>query len=422
MANTSLVKTARSPAAIDRATPARLWGWCAFIVLVGVAARVLWFVQFEHELPFAVDTTQSGHGWAGAQDAFFGDFAASSYDLTRAFAPGYGAFMRALSEIAGGATATAHAFALNLLVVQTGLIALTTLISFALARRVLFGFAALVPPALITLSIGLIELAGGLAPQIPLMFLVALAIWQITILRERLPEQSGPKIVLLTISAGFTLGAAILFNPAVLLLVPLLLWWAFRGLGTDHAILLLVAVLLLPATWLAIVQTQTTEGIPTAQAEAWVQQDAGNLPSSLEMVGDRAYAIGTPWNARFARGTYSSSNWNYEWILPVSVRSDSSYQAVTRGLIAFFMVLFVAMILLGVLALFAEGAGSAARLLALPVIALPFATFLSADGNTLRIPMLPFLMIALTLGWIWLSENLRPYIQERRAPKAVEWT
>lgn len=399
------MKTVREPAAIDRATPARLWGWCAFIVLVGIAARVIWFLQFEYELPFPVNLTMTGHGWAGAQDAFFGDVAVG--DLTRVFAPGYGGLTRGLAELAGGSTATPHKLAINLLIVQTGLLALATFITFALSRRVLFGYSALVPAVLITMSIALLELPGGLAPQIPLMFLVILAIWQITILRERIPNGTNPKLVLLTISAGFTLGAAILFNPTVLLLVPLIIWWAFRGLGSDHAVLLLVAVILLPASWLAVIQTQTANGIPTEKASAWIQQDAGNLPDSVETLGNRVYSIATPWNARFARGTYSSTNWNYEWILPLSVRSDSNYQAITRGLITVFMIAFVVLILLGIFTLFAEGAGSAARLLALPAVMLPFATILSADGNSLRIPALPFLMIALTLGLVSLSESRR---------------
>jgi hypothetical protein len=259
-------------------------------------------------------------------------------------------------------------------------------------------------------------------PQVPLMFLVIFGIWQVTILQERLPEGRGPAAMFLTISAGFTLGAAVLFNPAALLLVPLILWWAFRGIGSEHATLLLVAVVLIPASWLAVSQTQIEGGIPTGQAKAWVQKDAGNVPNSVDEVGDRVYSIATPWNARFARGSYASTNWNYEWILPASLRTDPSYQAATRGLIGFFMVLFVVLILLGLTELFAEGAGSGARLLALPVLTLPFATFLSANGNVLRLPMLPFLMIALTLGWIWLTENLRPYIRERRAERRVEWT
>lgn len=394
-------------------------------MLVGIAVRVLWFINFEHDIPNSFEfVSGSGHAWAldpGFRRAI-GNVAVNPYDITQAFAPGYGALLHGLVAAAGGAAASPHQVAVVLLAVQSALVALTTLLTFALARRVLFGYAALVPPLLVTASIALIELPGGLAPQIPLMFLVILGVWQVTILQERLPEGRGPAAMFLTISAGFTLGAAILFNPAVLLLVPLILWWAFRGIGSEHATLLLVAAVLIPASWLAVAQTQLPDGIPTGQAKAWIQKDAGNAPDSLETVGNRVYAIATPWNARFARGSYSSTNWNYEWILPTSLRTDANYQAVTRGLIGFFMVLFVVLILLGLTELFAEGAGSGARLLALPVIALPFVTFISANGNVLRIPMLPFLMIALTLGWIWLAENLRPYIRERRKDRRPEWT
>lgn len=420
------MKTVRSPAAIDRATPARLWVWAAFIALVGIAARVIWFVQFEHQLPFGFDLSAaySGHAWA-LEPSFrhaVGDLSINPYELTQAFAPGYGAMLRGLVEAAGGATASAHDVAVELLIVQSALVAFSTLLTFALARRVLFGWAALVPPVLITLSIALIELPGGLAPQIPLMFLIVFGVWLVTLMRERLPEGRGPAAVAITMLAGFTLGASILFNPAALLLVPLILWWAFRGLGSEHATLLLVAAVLIPATWLAVAQTQLTDGIPTTQAQTWIERDAGNVPNSLETVGNRVYAIATPWNARFARGPYASTNWNYEWIIPQSIRADTNYVAITRGLIAFFMVLMVVLAVLGLTELFAEGAGSAERLLALPVIALPFATFFSANGNLLRIPMLPFLAISMTLGWTWLIENLRPYIRERRSEPRAEWT
>jgi hypothetical protein len=423
-AKTLDVKTVRHPAAIDRASPARLWRWAAFVTVIGVAMRVLWFLQYSYDLPNAFGPTMNGHAWAlePALREAVGNSPVNPYDITQAFAPAYGAMLHLLVAAAGGADASFHHIAIELLVVQTGLIAFATLLTFALSRRVLFGFMALVPPILLTASIALSELPGGVAPQIPVMFLVILAVWQITVLRERLPEGRGPAAVALTIGAGFTIGLAVLFNPAVLLLAPLLLWWAFRGLGSEHATLLFVAVVLIPASWLAVAQSTLPDGIPTAQAKAWVQQDAGNLPNTLDAALDRTYAIATPWNARFARGGYSSANWNYEWILPASLREDPNYQAATRGLVAFFMVLFVALILLGVLALFEEGPGSAARLLALPVLSLPFATYLSQNGNILRIVMLPFLMIALTLGWIWLTENLRPYIRERRAETRIDWT
>ncbi|MBJ7459728.1 MAG: hypothetical protein JHD02_11105 [Thermoleophilaceae bacterium] len=419
------MKTVHSTAALDRATPARLWIYAALIALIGVAVRVIWFVEFEYDLPFAFGETLSGHAWAlepNFRVPVAANVAVNPYDVTRAFAPGYGAMLYGLVELAGGAAASNHTISIDLLAVQSVLVAIATLITFALARRVLFGYAALIPPLLLTASIALIELPGGLAPSIPLMLLVILAVWQLTILQERLPEGRGPGAMLLTIGAGFAIGAAILFNPAALLLAPLILWWAFRGLGAEHATLLLVAAILLPASWLAVAQSQLPEGIPTAQAKAWIQQDSGNFPTTLTQVGDRAYAIATPWNARFARGDYASSNWNYEWILPLSLRSDTSYQAATKGLVAFLILLSVLLVLLGLTELFAEGPGSGARLLALPVIALPFVTFLSDGGNILRIPMLPFLMIALTLGCIWLGENLKPYTRERRSDRRAEWT
>ncbi|MGK2877405.1 MAG: hypothetical protein ACSLFF_02325 [Solirubrobacterales bacterium] len=419
------MKTVQSSAALDRATPARLWVYVAFIVLIGVAVRVIWFIEFEHDLPFAFGETLSGHAWALEPSfrAMPTNVAVNSYDVTQAFAPGYGAMLHALTAVSGGSAASNHTVSISLLAAQSVCVALATLVTFALSRRVLFGYAALIPAVLLTASIALIELPGGLAPSIPLMLLIILAIWQLTILQERLPEGRGPRAMLLTVGAGFTIGAAILFNPAVLLLAPLILWWAFCGLGSEHATLLLVgAAILLPASWLAVAQTQLPDGIPTAQAKAWIQKDSGNFPTTIEQAGDRAYAIATPWNARFARGDYASKNWNYEWILPLSLRTDTTYQAATRGLVAFFMVMFVLLIILGLTELFAEGAGSGARLLALPVVSLPFVTFLSDGGNILRIPMLPFMLIALTLGSIWLIENLRPFTHERRSERRQEWT
>jgi hypothetical protein len=418
------VESVRSSSALDRATPKGLWTWAIIIALVGVAARVIWFLQFEHDLPFAFGETLSGHAWA--LEASFRappdpDAAFNSYELTRAFAPGYGALLHGAVALAGP-NAAPHAVAVILLAFQSLFAAIAALLTFALSRRVLFGKVALIPPLLVTASIALLELPGGLAPSIPLMLLLVGAIWLITLLREKLPEARGIRIVLLTISAGFTLGGAVLFNPIVLILAPFILWWAFRGLGTDHATLLLVATLLLPAIWLAVAQTQLPGGIPVEQAKSWIAQDAGNVASSANEAVNRAYNFATPWNARFARGSYASSNWNYEWILPLSVRQDTTYQVASKGGAALLMLAYAVLVLLGLFELFAEGAGSAARLLALPVITLPFATFLSPNGDLLRIPILPFLMIALTLGFVWVGENLRPYTRDRRTKSRESWT
>lgn len=411
------MESVRSSSALDRATPKRLWSFAILIAAFGVAVRVIWFRKFESDLPFSIGDTLSGHAWA--LDARFrapsSDALLNSYDITRGFAPGYGALLHGIVALAGGPTASNHTISVYLLAFQSIFVAIATLLTFALARRVLFGYAALVPPALMTASIALLELPGGFAPSIPVMLLLVLAVWQITLLRELLPEHRGLPMVLLTMSAGFTLGIAALFNPAVLILAPLVLWWAFRGIGSEHATLLLVAVVLIPASWLAVAQATLPGGIPTDQVSAWIQQDAGNLPDSLNTAGERAYSVITPWNARFARGAYASRNWNYEWVNAASERTDSSWVTATRGIYIFVMIAYVTLILLGLIELFAEGAGSSARLLALPVITLPLATFLTPLGDLTRVPIIPFLMIALTLGAIAFIENSKPHTRDRRA-------
>lgn len=322
----------------------------------------------------------------------------------KAFAPGYGAVLGA----AHAASASLHGTRQVLLAAQCAMLLATTLLTFALSRRVLFGYSALIPAALITASVALLELPGGMAPWIPVMLLLVAAVWLLTVLHERLAGGlRGASEMLLTVLAGLVVGAAILFNPAVLLLAVPLCWWAFRGIGREHATLLLVATILLPACWLAVVQSQVTGGIPTDQVTAWFDSSSGNVPDSPASALDRAYAVATPWNPRFARGEWSSTNWNYEWLLPFSARSDTNYLSATRVLSAVWMIGFALLVLAGIVALFAEGAGSPERLIALGAIVMPLVTFVSPMGNLLRVPALPFLMIALTIGAGWAIEALR---------------
>ncbi len=376
------------------------------IAAAGVVLRVVWFQRYGIEHQLVVGLPPAGdfwayppHEWRNAGDVAFDELAA-----VRAFAPGYGAVIRGAWELAGGSSGDTHTFRVVILAAQSLIVAAATLLTFALSRRVIFGFAALLPAALMTASVALLELPGHLAPQFPLMFLLVAAIWLVTLLRERVPDLRGAGPVLLTIAAGATMGAAILFSPAALLLVPFICWWAFRGIGREHATLLLVATILLPACWLAVVQTQATGGVPTDQITAWADQGGETVVNSASAAADRAYAFITPWNPRFARGGWASANWNYEWILPQSFRSETTYISATRTLAVVLMLAYLALVLGGVIALFAEGAGSAERLIALPVITLPLATFLSTAGDLWRAPILPFLMISLVVGAIWLLE------------------
>jgi hypothetical protein len=386
--------------ALDSASPRRLWFWAFVIALVGTLLRVVWFFRYQDWLPLGFGSIASGHLWA--LHGFGAELHSNSLELTRAFAPGYGVVVRAASQYGG----SAHGTSVALLVIQSLFAALATLITFALARRVLFGFAALVPCVLVTASVALLELPGGLAPQVPLMLLLVLGVWLLTILREQLGERRGRDLTL-TVAAGFVLGAALLFNPAVLLLAPVVLWWSFRGVGREHALLLIVATILLPASWFAVADSVFENNLPVEQAQVWAEPASGNVVDSPAAALDRAYALATPWNPRFARGTWSSMNWNYEWILPLSLRGETTYQAATRVLAAVLMTGALLLVLAGVLALFAEAAGSAERLLALPVLTLPLATFFSPGGNLLRVPILPFLMICLCVGAAWLLDIRR---------------
>jgi hypothetical protein len=59
-----------------------------------------------------------------------------------------------------------------------------------------------------------------------------------------------------------------------------------------------------------------------------------------------------------------------------------------------------------------ERAGSVARLLALPLLTFPLLTFLVDDGNLLRVAVLPYLAIAITLGALWIAESVSRHGQK----------
>lgn len=401
------METSAQSRALVSASPRRLWLWAALIAVAGVLLRVVWFIDHEDSLTLALGTVFSPHLWSLPVELRGVSPGIGAFDpqlAAKAFAPGYGLMLRTLHEFA----ADSHALRVAMLAVQCALLFLTTLLTFALARRVIFGVPALLAPLLLTASVALLALPGSIAPWIPVMFLLVLGVWLLTLLREHLMrDRRGTREVLLTVLGGIVLGGAILFNPAVLVLAVPICWWAFRGIGREHATLLLVAVILLPACWLAVVQSELAGGIPADQAAAWFYADTDNVPASASGALDHAYAVATPWNPRFARGGWSSMNWNYEWILPLSVRAETTYISATRVLAGVLMVGYLLFVLAGLISLFAEGPGATARLIALPAIVMPLVTFISSAGNLLRLPALPFLMIALLLGALWAWDRLR---------------
>lgn len=394
------------PRALDVASPRNLWLWAFIIAAAGVVLRLVWFQSYGTELINTIGALAGSDTWRlGGLTVWVDGLGNFNPNLAaKAFAPGYGAFLHAAWEYGGGDT---HSTRVAILATQSLMVFASTLLTFALSRRVLFGYAALVPAALMTASVALLELPGLPAPQIPLMLIIVFAIWLITLLRERAPDLTGAGPVLLALGGGLSLGAGILFSPTTLLLVPFVLWWAFRGVGREHAVLLLVATILLPACWLAVAQTQISGGIPTDQIGAWLDSDGKRVVDSPQAAADRAYAVVTPWNPRFSRGAWESTNWNYEWLLPLSVRAETTYQSATRVLAAVLMIGYLLLVVAGAVALFAEGAGSAERLIALPAITMPFATFFTGAGGLLRVSVLPFLMICLVLGGALLLEKVR---------------
>jgi hypothetical protein len=422
--DTNEVEISSQPSARERAEPASLWAWAWVVAVAGVVLRVIWFLSFEHDLAFAYDGAANGHRWALLPELWAGggDAALSTLDVTRAFSPGYGLLLRGIVEAAGGVSAAPHTVAVALLIVQSSLAAAATLLTFALARRVLFGWSALLPPLLLTASVALLELPGGLAPSIPLMFLLVLAVWLAVLLHERTQGRAGAAAVLLALAAGLVLGAALLFSPAVLLVAPLVLWWAFRGVGREYATLLLVATILLPASWIVVADTLSEGALPVEQVSTWAEPGRGNVAADATGVLDRAWSVATPWNARFARGAWASRNWNYEWLVPLELRRGATYIGATRALAVLFMLIYLGLVIAGLVQLLAEGAGSAGRLIGLPVVLWPLATLVTATGNLLRLPILPFLAIAFTLGAVWAVEALTARMHEKRAQRAPRWT
>jgi hypothetical protein len=377
-------------------SPRRLWLFAWLIAIAGVLVRLAWFVQFRDE----AGLIYSGHLWA-VPDARLPS-AAGGYDpfvTARAFAPVYGGMI----WVGFNFLTTTTDVQLLVFILQTVMLLLATLLTFALARRVLFGWAALVPPLLITASLALAELPSWItAPQIPLMLSVILAVWLLTLVREG----RGIHPTVLTLLAGLTFGVAVLISPAAWLVALPTCWWAFRGVGREQAVLLIAAVLLLPAAWLAVIETQTTEGIPTEQIGHYID-NPDYVPASAESAARRAYNVAAPWNPRFAHG-WPAESWNWEHLVPIDVRLNAGYQDTTEILAKVWIALYLLFVLIGCWQLLLEGAGSAARLLMIPALTLPLATFFSPDGSLLRVSALPFLTIALTLGFVWLLERLRP--------------
>jgi hypothetical protein len=441
----------------DVVSPRRLWGWAIVIALAGVAARALWYLNFKDDLPLRpgpdgyVFIGQAKSFLAGAISDPNANGLATAYK--EAFPPGYGLFLAGLWAALPRADVLADAdyVWLTAFAAQWLLAGLTTLMTFALARRVLIGYSALIPPVLLTLSVALIDLPNAFAYETLLVFLITATVMLLVkahdaaALRWREGLQRAAP-TLLSVLAGLTLSAAILTQPRVAILLPFATWWLVRAAGGRHAVVFLVIALLLPGAWIArdyslfgrvvpiSIDSQaslyednvdpvggkgfTPGAMPPQCRSDWINSPlltehfvwancmtrAGaneiiDHPSKSALaIPDRLAAMISPWNPAYARGNYSSNLWGYQDVVPRAVRNDTTFIQAEDVLVVVFLVLYAGFALIGLYALWAEGPGAPARLIATTIIVVPIAQFVFHGENRSRILLLPFLLISITLG------------------------
>lgn len=501
-----------------------LWLVAGLLAVLGLAARVAWYKHYNEALFLrvgpdgmtnfhqAVDKLRDFYGVSGGEPA-----PAYSRDY---LPPGYPLFLATLWKVIPlhGVVGEREFWIASVRaarVVQWMLAAGVTLMSFALARRVLFGYSALLPPLLLTASIAMVDVPNLLAAETLLAFLLTATVLLLVKAREAsaaaarsaseaaepgdgadehgdehshaelafhdddptfddlapledddeiwsaldepAPGRGGRDLTgLWVLLAGLALSYAILTQPRFVLFVPFAVVWAARALPRGQAIVFLLVALLLPAGWVARTYAEQSRILPLSiGAQASLYEDnidpiggdgtsVGAAPvacpremlssadesvrrewadcmqtegfnqivdhprDSLAAVGDRLTAMLSPWNADYARGGYASELFSYPEIVPRATRDDPAYRTTRDWLNVLWIAIYAALLLAGAFALWAEGAGSPARLMAMPLLASPLALLLYHGENLQRLPILPLVSIAVTLGMLSCLERLRP--------------
>lgn len=512
-----------------------LWLVAGLITLLGLVGRIVWYKHYNAALFLrvgpdgmgnfnqAVDQLRDVYGTGGGEPIpeVYRDYLPPGYPLFLAtlwkLIPLHGVVGEREFWIAAVRAAR---------VVQWLLAAGVTLMSFALARRVLFGYTALLPPLLLTASIAMVDVPNLLAAETLLAFLLTASVLllvkareegvaaadsaelarvyaaeqaeraeqaareEATLLLDQIaphdeldphfeqddfvahdqfddasrwaaldeppPEDRGRDLTgLWVLLSGFALSYAILTQPRFVLFVPFAVIWAARALPRGHAVAFLIVTLLLPAGWIArnyaeqsrimplsisaqsalyednvdpIGDDGTSHGAAPAACpremltssdqavrQEWadcmfregLDQIAAHPRDSLAAAGDRLAAMFSPWNADYARGGYASEFFSYPEIVPRETREDPAYRTTRDWLNVLWILAYAALLLAGALALWAEGAGSPARLMAMPMIALPIALLAYHGENLHRLPLLPFISISITLGMLSLVDALK---------------
>ncbi len=543
--------SAESPVALDEAAASRrLWTVALLLAAVGLIARSAWLVHYGADVlamrsgaEGAVWVTQA-HGYL--RGAIVDPAFASLADVFREMnPPGYALFLAGLwtalpltdVEVRG------EYVMLIAFTAQSLLAAATTLMTFALARRVLFGYGALVPPALLTASIALVDLPNRLASDTLTAFLLTATVLLLVKAREagraagdmtagvpaaetaragvlavgdvstdrdpawppdaaaahagivpapdvtaadtaeldtadsdvvdldaewsvldepprggrrrrnKRAVRQGASADMLVLTAGLTFSYALITQPRVAIMLPFAAAWLATALPWRFAIRLVLIALLLPAVWIARDYALYEEFIPISLGgPASLYQDnvdpltadgfaaGADSPScdrmllqseeiadhaewarcmqregfaelvshpglTVRAVGDRAVALLSPWNEVHARGVYDSGEWDYHKLLPAATRGDPTFQRIDDGLAIAWIAIYALLLALGVISMWAEGPGSAARLMALPLVTVPLVYLVMHAENRSRVAILPFIAISLSLGMAWIFER-----------------
>lgn len=532
-------RTAGDPPERDAsaAFPARAWRLALVLALAGVLARAVAYALAGD--PYLNAAATSGEEAIGdealtylgmARDYLTGGLTGlGGTHQPESLAPGYPLFLAGLwrglptaDVIAGSGYVPAIARGAQWLLAGG-----TTLMTFGLARRVLFGYTALLPPLLLTVSFAFVDLTNTLQPHVLTAFLLTATLLLLVKSREAaavpaesptdagtespavddqaetagllpadpltadvdvLDDEDGvwgdlddelawetldepplrerpPRPLLAVAVAGLALSFAILVQPRSALLLPPAAAWAVTALPRRAVALFVLTALVFPGAWIArdyllydeVVPISTgwqtalyadnirptygrpglnrppTEGDAVAPecrpiepavknaddevdparrlAFARCMQRAGidllaaDPAAAASAVPSRFIALLSPWNRAHARGPYDSRGWDYHRLIPAKARTDPLVKAVDGALAAVWMAAYALLALAGVIVLWLEGRGSAARILALPLISVPAAHILFDTRNVDRVPLLPVLTIAVSLGLIWLRES-----------------
>ncbi|MFY9487730.1 MAG: hypothetical protein WAP35_03410 [Solirubrobacterales bacterium] len=439
----------------------RLWAWAIFIAASGIAARALWYFKFRDELD--VRLGPDALVFLSQAEAFvrdgFTDVAGSALGVSPAATPpGYPVLIAAIWNFLPLSDVLAQREYVLLIVraVQWLLAGATVLMTFALARRVLFGFSALLPPLLLTASIAMIDTPNLFMNETLLAFLVTATILLLVKSHEAAAEPAGDSRPALPVMlAGLSISYAILVQPRVAIALPFLAIWLMRAAPRRYGAVFVLIALLLPAAWVARDYAVHDEIIPVTVgwqialyednvqpvggsgtrpliapecvdldpvgvggadnafefADCMQRQGLGEMAAHPDKTArafpDRLAALASPWNSDHARGEYRADTWHWRNLIPAKTRADSGFIEADDILNIVWIALYVFFVVIGLFALWSEGVASAARAIALPIITLPLIHLMFHAEGRFRLTFLPLVAIALALGAIGFLEVLR---------------